>query len=504
MTGQRIGIIDIGSNSIRLVVYERTVSGAHRVVDGSKRSARLSGKMDAQGCLPDEHIGDLIDTLHHFSLICSHHGVGHIRAVATAAIRNATNSAAILESIKSETGLHIELLSGVQEASYGFLGMINSLRIDEGYLIDIGGGSTEITLFRNRDIVHSVSFPFGCVSLNHRFDSKNGLSEDQLKQLEELVADAIKDHPWIVQHPGLPLVGVGGTARALGKLHQGAVDYPFNSTHNYMIQGEQVDELFHSTRNLPLERRRKLPGLSKDRADVIVPGIAVIRTIFRMAKTTHYRICGAGLRDGLFHSTRFPNKPKLDDPLTYSLKNISSLHTEAPRQHVLQVNRLATELLDALQTHERQNDEAAILLDAASQLYRIGAAIDYYDYATHSFYLILHSHLNGLTHREIIMIAAIASYRSKGKSKNQLAPYRVLLSEDDLELVARFGVLLQLAAALDRSETQSIGRIQVRMAGRQLLLSPVLPRGHLSVERREVEELAQEFKKLWGLEPVLQ
>lgn len=505
MTGQRIGIIDIGSNSVRLVVYERTAGGAHRVVDASKRSARLSSKINDEGALTEESLFELVETLRHFIRICSHHGIGQIRAVATAAIRNATNRNAVLKRIKTDTGLAIELLTGEMEASFGFLGMINSLSVTDGYLIDIGGGSTELSLFRNRELIHSVSFPFGCVSLNKSIDSKDPLSDGSLQAIETIVAEAAKEYAWIREAPELPLVGVGGTVRALGKVHQAVHHYAFAQTHNYEITADSVDELFQTMRALPLERRRKLPGLSKDRADVIVPGIAVLRALFKIVKASHYLICGAGLRDGLFHATRSPAQPKLADPLAYSLQNLNAIHTEAPRQHVMQVNRLSLELYDKLylRTDVERHTRSRLMLDAATQLHRIGASIDYYDYARHSFYLIIHSHLNGLSHKEIIMTAAIASFKSKGRVKTQTMPYRSLIHDHDIDLICKLGLLLQLAAALDRSETQAIGQIAIRSTGTELLLRPINPRGSLAVECREVEELSSDFKKHWHLSPVL-
>lgn len=503
MTGQRIGIIDIGSNSIRLVVYERTVNGAHRVADSSKSSARLSERVDDEGKLSNEAIDELIETLRHFTLICAHNHTEQIRAVATAAIRNANNRTEILNRIEAATGLIIELLSGEEEASYGFLGMINSLNIRDGYLIDIGGGSTELSLFRNRSLVHTISLPFGCVSFNKRFGTKGMLSDEDIKALEALVLDAIRHETWIGTTPGLPLVGVGGTVRGLGKMHQAIHKYPFPQTHNYPITGEQTNELFEQIRKLPLDKRRKLPGLSKDRADVVVPGVAILRVLFRATKATHYRICGAGLRDGLFHATRFANHPKLDNALSYSLSNLIALHPEAPRAHVMQVNRLALELYDSLNNVYSMDSHSRILLDTASQLFRIGASIDYYEYARHSFYLIINSHLNGLTHREIIMTAAIASFKSKSRVRNQVSPYRELLNDFDLDTIYKLGILLQLSAALDRTETQAIGQINIQALGTQLLLRPLHPKGSLAVERREVEELSSEFKKLWGTAPML-
>ncbi|MCK9861520.1 Ppx/GppA phosphatase family protein [Paenibacillus sp. ATY16] len=503
MTEQRIGIIDIGSNSVRLVVYERTANGAHRVIDGGKRPARLAERVDDNGILATDAITELLGTLNHFTMICAHNRTGHIRAVATAAIRNAANQAEILETIKSETGLTIELLSGEEEASYGFLGMINAMDVQDGFLVDIGGGSTEVSLFRGRQLVQSVSFPFGCVSLNRKYAVKGTLNEEGLKSIEALVSEAVKNEPWLTKSPSLPLIGVGGTARAMGKTHQAATKYPFTQTHNYPMTGPDADALFQELYLTPLDRRKKFPGLSKDRADVIVPGIAVLRTLFRLLKTSHYRICGSGLRDGLFHATRFPGRSLHQDVLAFSLQNVSALHPAAPKQHVMQVNRLALQLYDELRPVHLLPNRAKVLLDAASTLFRIGASIDYYEYAKHTFYLIVNSHLNGLAHREILMIAAIASYKSKNRTRQQLLEYKELLGESDYDSIHKLGILLQLAAALDRSETQAIGRLEAVQSGSQLLLNPVRSEGTLAVEAREVEELSSDFKKLWGLTPVL-
>ncbi len=504
MTRQRIGIIDIGSNSVRLVVYEQTDEGAHRVADSSKRSARLSERVDKAGRLSDAAIDELVDTIQHFQLICRHNHTEQIRTVATAAIRNAVNREDILRKIELACGLRIELLSGEQEAYYGFLGMINALQVKDGFLIDIGGGSTEVTLFRDRSIVSSVSFPFGCVSMNKRFGSSESLTDEGLRALEEVVLNAALKEPWLLESPGLPMIGVGGTVRALGKIHQAAVKYPFPQTHNYPITGQQTDELFDYMRRLPVDKRRKVPGLSKDRVDVILPGLAILRVLFRTTKAVHYRICGAGLRDGLFHATKFPDRPKLDNVLSYSLGNLSALHPQAPKEHVRQVNRLALSLFDIFQASSQLPTQSRVLLDAASQLFRIGASIDYYEYAKHSFYLIMHSHLNGLTHREIVLVAAIASYKSKNRAKQQISDYKELLSEPDLEDICKLGALLQLAAALDRTETQAIQQLNAQLNGAQLLLRPIHQDSSLTVERREVEELGPEFRKLWGVTPHLE
>jgi len=500
---KRYGIIDIGSNSIRLVIYEKTENGAHRVVDGNKRSARLSGKVNERGELNDNGINDLIETLQIFTLFASQHKLVTLVPIATAAIRNATNQQTIIESVFEATGLMIRVLTGGEEAEFGFLGMVNSLSIQDGFLLDIGGGSSELTLFLNRKTVHSFSFSFGCVSFNKKYDSHQGLTDQQLQSLQQDVITELSKHDWITQSAHLPLIAVGGTARSLGKIHQAAIQYPFTQTHNYPIQSEQVWELFQHLRQLPQDKRKKEAGLSKDRVDVIVPGIAVMSTIFQYIQGTHYIICGAGLRDGVFHKLFFPEQPLLQHPLQYSVQNLLALHTAVPRAHVEHVSKLAVQSLQQLHNDNENLARLSLYLETAANLYRIGATIDYYDYSKHTFYLIIHSHLNGLSHKEILLVAAIASYRSKNKTRNELKDYNELIDMEDIELICKLGMLLQLAAALDHSETQSINQIDLTIMEDKMIIQAQADKSELSIEQLKIKELANDFKKQWNVKPVL-
>jgi len=500
---QRYGIIDIGSNSIRLVIYEKTEQDAYRVVDGSKRAARLSSKVSEQGALSQEGIDLLIETLSVFQLVAAQHSLTKIVPLATAAIRNATNQSEILSQVRVATGLEIIILSGLEEAEYGFLGMINSISIQDGFLLDIGGGSSELTLFLDRKIVHSFSFPFGCVSMNKRYDSKTGLSDELQARMKAEIRAALDQHDWISRYSQLPLVAVGGTARALGKIHQAAIDYPLAQTHNYHLSAEAVNTLLLQLRALPQDKRKKTAGLSKDRVDVIVPGLSILTTIYDYINATHYIICGAGLRDGIFHKLSFPEQPIKLNPLTYSTDNIVALHTPALREHVTHISEIATKLLRCLMEKDVNKETYSRYVQTAAKLYRIGTTIDYSNFAKHTFYLIVHSHLSGLNHRELLLIAGIASFRSKGKVKNELKGYESIITANDLEIIYRLGTLLQLAIALDRSEAQAMCEMELKLEDDKLYIIATTTRSDMQLEGHSVAEIAGDFKKQWGVKPIL-
>lgn len=503
MNEQRIGIIDIGSNSIRLVIYERTPRGAYRVIDGCKQSGRLSDHVGEDGRLGEAAVDRLSAVLRHFKLVCEHHRTDRIRAAATAAIRNSANGEEIIRRLHGETGIAIEVLSGEQEAAFGFLGMIQTMDIQDGFLIDIGGGSTELTLFQGGEIIRSVSFPIGCVNTAKRFTEGGAFDDKALERFEQSVAALIRAEPWAGGMPGLPLVGVGGTVRALAKVHQARIKYPLPIVHGYTMTAPDTDALFDALNSMPLDKRKKTPGLSKDRADLIVPGLAILRAFASACGAGRIMCCGAGLRDGLFFDSCLPADARTGDVLARSITSMRALYPDAPDGHIRQVNRLALELFEALEDRHPFDSDARTWLHTASMLYRIGSSIDYYHYAKHTFYLMLNANLNGLSHRGLVIAAAIAAFKSKSWARQLQSEYKLLITEGDIETICRLGTLLELAVALDRSESQPLLGIEIEVQDGKLTLTPADRRGPLEMERKEVESLAADFKKIWELTPAL-
>lgn len=504
-TNLNIGIIDIGSNTVRLTVYQLTENGAYRVLDQGRWPARLSQRMDQQGRLPDEVVEELAEVLQHYLRICHKHEAQSIRAVATAAIRQAVNREQLIKRLFDLTGLTIEILSGGDEARIGSRAMLNSLYPTDCFVVDIGGGSTEVTLIKDRRVISAVSFPIGCVNTSARFALGNApVSSTILTDIQSEVSKLLSNENWISDHPSLPLIGLGGTVRALAKLHQKETDYPFPLLHGYEISILDLKLSLNRLAAISVDQRRKLPGLSKDRGDVIVPGLAILLGITHQMQSNHLVVCGAGLRDGLFFETCLPNfNPSSQvDLLEESIRNLNALYPVAPLSHLNQVRKLALTLFDQLSLDQQLPNYSRLLLDTAAQLFRIGAVIDFNDSADHTFYMLLHTHWNGLSHREIVLTAAIASFRGAAASKRKLAPYHAMLAEGDVDAVAKLGSILQLAAALDRSESQAIKELELSIIVNKLFIAAHADHP-LPVEQMEVDTISKEIKKNWGITPEL-
>ncbi|WP_172254140.1 Ppx/GppA family phosphatase [Saccharibacillus deserti] len=495
----RAGIIDIGSNSIRLVVYESESGGSYRVLTESREAARLSALVTPEGIMPSPAIHSVVPVLRQFTEICEAYGATRIRAVATAAIRNASNSDQIIEILNRETGLDIELLPGEMEGHYGFIGVVNKIDIATGFIVDIGGGSTEVTLFRERQRVSSFSFPFGAVNMNVRFGGSGPWTEERMGELEHFILEEAQKHPWMSEHPGLDLVGLGGTIRGLGKMDQRRRNYSLPHTHNYVMQDEDVDYFYHSLPGMDNNHRKRVPGLSKNRIDIIVPGMIILRTLFRHMKASRYVVSATGLREGLFFELLHPEQAVHENVLEFELRALLS-NMPRPRQlHLRQTERFARILYEAL-GEGGENEWNRKLLRVAAWTYQTGTEIGYIDYEEHTQYLLTKRPLAGLTHREIILTALIAALAAKVKWRKSVTAqtYKDILLPKDDERTRRLGAVLQLATALDASETQAVTELTAKRSGDRFELT-LTCRNEAFMEIRDLKAAARDFEKEWNV-----
>lgn len=493
-----IGIIDIGSNSIRVVVYEITGEGAYRVIHEGKDSARLSEKINEKGNMEQAGMMAIVPILLEFKQICNAYACSRIRVAATAAIRNAGNAMEIVETLNRHTGLEIELLSGEEEAYFGFMGVAHGIGIEHGFIIDIGGGSTEITLFRDRQLQHSISLPIGAVNSNYKYGDLSGWSEQASISLRDEVEQLLREHEWISGHPGLPLVGLGGTIRSLGKLDQRRSKYPLPMTHHYVLKEESIDYYAGLLPSISVEQRRRLAGLSKNRVDIIVPGVLILHTIYNYIKSKHCLISGTGLREGLLHDAMGTGLPESSQVVGRQVNSLLTFHSTTSVRHLRQVSLLSHQLLDELKPGE-DDELAGKLLHVSAMLYKIGSSLWYHQYEKHTFYWLLNAPLGGLSHREIILTALIAEYRAKnGKQTSHGLYQKSILKDQDSELVAMLASLLQVAIALDASETQPVVSIRTERYNKTLALQ-LKCRSQPYIELRELDAAAKLFQKVWDI-----
>ncbi len=462
--GNKLAIIDLGSNSARMIIMKVYEDGSYKMLDQVKEMVRLSEGMGETMTLRPRAIKRTIDGLRLFKKLIEIHEVDQVRLIATAAVRNAQNQQFFLEKVRTETGLEFQVITGEREAYYGYLGVINTIDIADCIIIDVGGASTELTLVENRRFKESISFPFGAVLLSEVFLEKDKISPGKLKKLEEYILEKLKTVPWLSKNSHLPVVGLGGTARTFGKIDKNQIGFPLSSLHNYRLVAKEVYNIYSRVAKADLRQRRAITGINKERADIIVGGMVPIKMLMQYLKAKELIISGNGLREGVFFEQYLKSKQNriLENVLFHSVNNtLKNYH--ANLKHSYHVQKLALMIFDQTKELHQLGAGERKLLAVGALLHDIGTYVDYYNYHKHGFYLVLNSRLNGLRNRELVLCALIVALHRELEYKGDWRQFQMLIDQKDYEMIKKLSLLVHIAEKLDRSEHGSIEKVECIM-----------------------------------------
>ena len=478
MNSKKIAIIDMGSNSIRILIMKLYDDGSYKMVDQGKEMVRLSENMGTSRTLKSGPIQRTIHTLNMFRALIESQNIEKTYTFATASVRNASNSKEFLNRIKTETGFDFEVISGEDEAYYDYLGVINTISIEDFVIIDVGGGSTELVWVRDREMVEAVSIPYGAVVLSEMFIGKEKHSQEKSEKLYKFFMDELKAIKWLKYIKKLPLVGLGGSVRTLAKIDRKRIAFPLESLHNYQMTMKEVNKAFEEViKAKDHEERKKIPGVGKERADIIVGGLVPVKAIMNYMKTDRLIISGNGLREGVFYQHYLQafcaEKKRIDDVLYHSVGNVLRNY-EINIIHAEHMKELALSIFDQTQGIHKMGSEERKLLSVSALLHDIGLYVDYYNHHRHGFYLILNSRINGLRNRELLMCAFIVGMHRNMEFKTDWKVYSMLMNRVDYKKVCQLALFLRISEMLDRNEAGSVEelvcdittkQVQIRLKG---------------------------------------
>ena len=434
-------MIDIGSNSGRVVVYRRDAAGRLRLLAGSRAALRLVRDVDRDRRLKDETIERAMTTLADFRAIALGAGATRIVAVATAAMRDAGNGPALIERIHSELGIQLEVIDAEAEARYGFLGGIHGLPVDHGQLFDMGGGSLQISRFRGRSLVRSWSLPLGSLRLSSTFLTKDPPGSGEIDRLRRHVAKLLREAGVPQLRAGECLVGTGGTVRNLAKIDARARGYPVGRVHGYSLERGHLRRIVAQLARTRARKREEIPGLSGDRSDSIVGGALGIETLAEAVGAQAILISGQGVREGLAASLFGDGVSSAREVRAASVASLAlrfdgwRAAAADRREHVTRA------LLSALDPGASAEIEEALL--HAARLLDIGRSIDFFDRHRHAAEIVRGAAMDGFSHREIALLAAVL--RGSRQRTVDVEPYAPLLGKQDRAPIERAAVVLALA-----------------------------------------------------------
>lgn len=467
------------------------------VIDELKESVRLGQDMERDGFLKPARVAETIKTLKMFRKLCDASGVTRIIAVATEAVRRAKNQRSFLDEIQSSCGIKIRVLSAEEEAVFVYRGVINTMDVPKGIVLEIGGGSTKIVYYNRRNMLNYVTLPFGAVTLTGLFSGDGLKPEQQAEKIEEFFAEQLKQVEWLKDvDPDVQMMGVGGSFRNLFKISKMVHKYPLDSVHNYKMQVEDFLPVYDMIKVLDLDKKKKIKGLSAERADILPAALAVIKSFISYLGVESFTFSGAGLREGIMFNQALPmtvEKP-VADVLNYSLTTLVKYY-DCDEKHVEHVVNLSIQLFKQLRVLHKFPRQYLRILKVAAMLHDCGERIKYYNHQRHSWYMILNSTLYGVTHRDIVLAAFTACcHKKEDINMADWARYKDIVSEDDLEVVKKLGVMLRIAESLDRAHAGSIKSINCDILGDSVIMKTEVD-GDATLEIRNAMTASTEFRK---------
>lgn len=485
-----IAVIDIGSNSVRLVVYE-ALTRSPTPLFNEKVLAGLGRKVQSTRRLAPDAMERAFAALRRFRSLCDLLQVGDVLAVATAACRDAENGPAFLAEAERICRTKIELLTGEREAELSALGVVSGIHDADGLVGDFGGGSLELVDICGDELNGRLTLPLGGLALRDR-------AGDSLRRAEKIVADALADVAVLDKGAGRPFYAVGGAWRALARLHMAQTGYPLHVTHGYVIEAEQAFGLSRLLRKSDPEALARTGAVSEARKPLLPYGALVLEALARRARPSRIVISVLGLREGLLYALLSADEQR-KDPLLTAARELNTLRSRAP-QHGEELILWTDGFMRSAALGETAEEKR--LRNAACLVADIGwrAHPDYR--GEQSLNIIAHAAFIGIDHPARAFIAIAVFFRHVGLLDEELSPrLRFLVSPRTLERARVLGAAMRVAYLVSAAMPGVLPQAPLSVEGAKLTLR--LPGRLMRLGGERVFNRLRRLANLIGCEPAI-
>lgn len=465
----RVAAIDLGTNSVRLIVAEVDGPDSYRVLDDEREQTRLGAHLDETGRIHPDNGRQTLEALERMQAIAEGYEVDELRAVGTAALREAENGPALVEAARDRFGLEIEIISPEEEAELAMRSVRKHFALGEGAtsIVDIGGGSMEV-VFTTAGMINEIhSMPLGAVRLTERYVDSDPISARDWRALRSGIDRELKRH--IGKPPFLTpdMIGSGGTFTAIAAMAMYDRRGEIGPVQGYSMTRAEFDHQLRRLREATLSRRRRFSGLNADRADIILAGAAAVARLAKRLEVNRILINDRGIRDGLLLEMISRRTPDRDEPPgRIEAARIFARKCRSNTRHCEHVASLAESLFDGLREVAQLDDEDRELLRAAALMHDVGYLIRHSGHHKHAYHLIRHSDLDGYSGYELELIANIARYHRRAHPSGKHDNWKRVRS-DDRDRVRRLAGILRLADGLDRTHAQNVEAVDVTDVGKK-------------------------------------
>ena len=499
----RLGIIDAGSNSIKLQIIE-TKGGNCTLIDEYKVPAKIGYDCFRTGYIDGESKKNLFKAFNYIKKIIDLNRTDTVKAVGTAVFRHAKNKEEIASEIKKNCGIDLDIISGEEEARLSFLAAANNFKLSElnSLIADIGGGSTEITLSERGRILRSFSTPLGCLRLKNDFSKKTPLYNLKVTAMSEFIEGVLKGLPYRFIEKA---ICTGGTVNNIAAVYSAFKGKKADSSQNY-VPRSFLKEFIEKNKNSSFDEIKKIEAVDAGRADIIIPAAAILYEILIYYRLEGFYLLSGGLRNGLlidelnkkgvFMTAVKKQEKKYETDFPFEMFAEIGKKFNFDEKHAKQVAYLSEKLFFAFEESYKLSREYLRYLIAAAMLHDIGNFVSTSKHHKHSLYLIKNIEFSGFSDYEKAIIANIARYHRKSIPKKHHDLYKDI-REGDIDVVIKLSSILRVADALDREHKGNVEDIKPSVTDKIITINPVY-NGDILLESESLETKKDLMEKLIG------
>jgi exopolyphosphatase/guanosine-5'-triphosphate,3'-diphosphate pyrophosphatase len=499
----KLAVIDIGTNSIHMVLAEILPDASYKIVDRFKDMTRLGNGAFATRRLSDEAVARGLEVLKTLVTLARNKGFERIVAVATSAVREAQNGGDFVDLVAEQTGLVVRVISGTEEARLIFVGVKHSIPLPEGptLVVDVGGGSVELIVGNRDGLIHAKSLKLGAIRLADQFLSKTPPSDTMVEELEETVkhhltaalgAFKVKRFEWFVATSGM-------AANVAEIIHLRQTGRPLPQVNLASVTLKDLRALEAELAQSSVKARLAIPGLDPKRVDTLLPAMIVLRRLLELSGLERMTLCDKAIREGVIYDFidrhREGLKAESDIP-DVRRRNVIGLarRCQAPEVHSLHVASLALRVFDQTKPLHGLDCQERDWLEYAAVLHDVGYLINPRQHHKHGYYLIKNSDLGGLTAEDIDVVANIARYHRRALPAFKHEGY-ALLTPRLQRIVKILASILRIADALDRTHFSVVQTINVKI-GKTIVIQAVVT-GDAEMELWTAKNRADLFQQVF-------
>ena len=449
-----LGVIDVGSNTARCVIFEAHPAGAIRPIFETKEAPRLGLGTGSDGSLSEAAIARGVHAVRRFARTLERLDVSRKVGVATSAARDAPNGPAFVQEVERATSVRLRILPGAEEARYAYLGVAGTLELQDDLVCDLGGGSLQLAEVRGGVLANSVSLPLGSLRLSRRFLEHDPPKRRERDELREHARRAIRSTMEAFGGHPRRLIAVGGTVRSLARASIELTEFPVRRVHGYRLYARALEAMDELLGEMPASRRKSVPGIGSDRADVVLAGITVFEEIERALAVDHLVVSGAGIREGIAYEAIRAKLPAPAQELVDRSVEAASASFAFDAERGREVAEVADRLFALLAPRYGWTRSEGLALRAAARMHDAGIAVDLWNHPQHSSYLLRNYPIGGLDPREVLL-ASMAAFLHDGDDppsawKKRFQP---LVGGSEVTTAVRLGAILEVAKTVAGART---------------------------------------------------